>query len=207
MARAATTKQLTRIQREKMRAILAAALDVFSKHGYRGSTLDQIAEAAGLSKPNLLYYFDSKEAIHRTLLHDLLDTWLDPLRHIDPQGDPVKELTGYVVRKLEMSRDLPRESRLFANEVLQGAPRIGEEIETDLKDLVDRTAALIRRWQAAGKLAPLDPYHLIFSIWATTQHYADFEVQVGGILGASEDRHFGEATAYLTELYERALKP
>ena len=207
MARAAATKQPTRIQREKTEAILAAALDVFSQHGFRGATLDQIAEAAGLSKPNLLYYFDSKEAIHRTLLHDLLDTWLDPLRHIDPDGDPVKELTAYILRKLEMSRDYPRESRLFANEILQGAPRIGDEIESDLKTLVDEKVKLIRRWQREGKLAPLDPYHLIFSIWATTQHYADFDVQVRGILGAAEDGHFHDAARFLTGFYERALRP
>ena len=63
----------TRIQRRNRRKILDAALDVFSAQGFRGATLDQIAAVAGLSKPNLLYYFDSKEAMHRALLDDLLD--------------------------------------------------------------------------------------------------------------------------------------
>ena len=45
MARAATTKGQTRIQREKTELILDAALEVFSTYGYRGSTLDQIADA------------------------------------------------------------------------------------------------------------------------------------------------------------------
>ena len=88
MTRAASRQNPTRIQREKTEAILAAALDVFSTQGFRGATLDQIAEAAGLSKPNLLYYFASKEAVHRMLLERLLDTWLDPLRRLDPDGDP-----------------------------------------------------------------------------------------------------------------------
>ncbi|MSU92255.1 HTH-type transcriptional regulator RutR [Rhodobacteraceae bacterium 2CG4] len=207
MARAAAKKTPTRIQRQKTRAILDAALEVFSQHGFRGATLDQIADAAGLSKPNLLYYFEGKEAIHRTLLHRLLDTWLDPLRQLDPAGEPLREIRAYLLRKLEMSRDYPRESRLFANEMLQGAPRISDEIQGELKALVDEKAQVIRGWVEAGRLAPVDPYHLIFSIWATTQHYADFEVQVRGILGAGADGHFHDAARFLTQLYTGGLKP
>ena len=56
------------------------------------------------------------------LLERVLDTWLDPLRRLDPAGDPQAEIAAYIRRKLEMARDYPRESRLFANEVLP-APR------------------------------------------------------------------------------------
>lgn len=197
----------TRIQQKNRGAILDAALEVFSQHGFRGATLDQIAEVAGLSKPNLLYYFPSKEAIHVELLSGLLDSWLDPLRELDGAGDPVDEIVGYVLRKLEMARTLPRESRLFANEIVQGAPRIMEIIEGPLKALVDEKAALIAGWAEAGRIAPLDPHHLIFSIWSTTQHYADFDVQVRGILGARDDAHFDNAAAFLDRLYRRALTP
>lgn len=207
MARAAASKTPTRIQKQKTKAILDAALEVFSQHGFRGATLDQIADAAGLSKPNLLYYFESKEAIHRLLLSRLLDTWLDPLRQMDPQGEPLAEIRAYMLRKLEMSRDYPRESRLFANEMLQGAPRLEDEVTGQLKELVDEKAAVIRGWIREGKLAQVDPYHLIFSIWATTQHYADFEVQVRGILGASEDGHFHDAARYLDQLFTGGLVP
>lgn len=197
----------TRIQARNSEAILDAALDIFSKYGFRGATLDQIAERAGLSKPNLLYYFPSKEVIHVTLLSGLLDTWLDPLRALDHDGEPVEEILGYVRRKLEMSRLYPRESRLFANEILQGAPRILDIIETDLKELVDEKAALIRAWIAEGRLAPVDPYHLVFSIWATTQHYADFDVQVHRVLGQQGDAPYAEAERFLTHLYRAALTP
>lgn len=183
----------TRIQRRNRRLILDAALEVFSQQGFRGATLDQIALAAGLSKPNLLYYFDSKEAIHATLLADLLEVWLAPLRALDPDGDPRAELLGYVRRKLEMSRAYPRESRLFANEILQGAPRIEGFIRGDLKRLVDDRAQVIRGWVVAGRIPDLDPYHLIFSIWALTQHYADFEAQIRMIRGDAVDPLQGAA--------------
>lgn len=200
------TKPRTRIQARNSAAILDAALDVFSLHGFRGATLDQIAEVAGLSKPNLLYYFPSKEAVHTALLSRLLDTWLDPLRALDPAGDPAVEIMAYVRRKLELSRDFPRESRLFANEILQGAPRIMAAIEGDLKHLVDDKVAVLRGWMDQARIARLDPYHLIFSIWALTQHYADFDVQVRAVLGEGHDP-FAEAGDFLDTLFGRLLKP
>lgn len=172
----------TRIQKKNQATIMQAGLEVFSQFGFRGSTLDQIAKAAGMSKPNLLYYFKSKEAVYTALLARLLENWLEPLKAIDREGDPVEQLLGYANRKLDMSRNFPRESRLFANEIIQGAPRIGDVLRGDLKDLVDDKVAVIRAWQAEGKIADVSPYHLIFSIWSLTQHYADFEVQVRAIL-------------------------
>jgi len=207
LARAATSKAPTRIQKEKTAAILESALNVFATYGFRGATIDQIASEAGLSKPNLLYYFDSKESIHALLLENLLDTWLDPLRELDAAGEPIAEILGYVSRKLEMSRDYPRESRLFANEILQGAPRILDQISGPLKDLVDSKAAVIRGWSDAGRIAQVDPYHLIFSIWATTQHYADFDIQVSEVLGDKADRKFQDAATYLTEMFTKLLRP
>ncbi len=197
----------TRIQKKNRKAILDAALEVFSQYGFRGSTLDQIATAAGLSKPNLLYYFPSKEAIHIELLSGLMDTWLDPLRALDPAGNGKAELLAYMRRKLEMSRDYPRESRLFANEILQGAPRMHDAIKGDLKELVDRKAAVIQSWSAAGEIAQINPWHLIFSIWSLTQHYADFEVQIGLILEGRENDPYPEAERYLETLFEKLLAP
>ena len=199
----------TRIQKEKRELILEAALEVFSTHGFRGSTIDQIAEAAGMSKPNLLYYFRRKEDIHTTLMQRLLDTWLAPLRELDDIGDPITEIRSYIRRKLEMARDFPRESRLFANEILQGAPRIMPMLEGELKSLVDEKVEVIKGWMRAGKIARTDPWHLIFSIWATTQHYADFDVQVRAVLGPDRggEGRFEDAARFLEQLFLDGLRP
>lgn len=196
----------TRIQRKNTQTILDAALEVFSRQGFRGATLDQIAAEAGLSKPNLLYYFPSKEAIHVSLLTELMTTWLDPLRDLDADGEPVEELLAYMRRKLEMSRDFPRESRLFANEILQGAPRMIGALEGELKDLVNEKSTIIQAWMDAGRLAPVDPHHLLFSIWALTQHYADFDVQVRAVLGPGHDP-LAEAGGFLDTLFTKLLTP
>lgn len=200
------TQPRTRIQARNQETILDAALEVFSGHGFRGATLDQIAEVAGLSKPNLLYYFPSKEAIHQTLLTRLLDTWLDPLRAMDAAGDPVEEILAYMRRKLDLARDYPRESRLFANEILQGAPRMAPAIEGDLKRLVDEKCVVLTRWMDQGRIARVQPQHLIFSIWALTQHYADFDTQVRAVLGPGHDP-FAEAGTYLDTLFRKLLAP
>jgi TetR/AcrR family transcriptional regulator len=199
----------TRIQREKQETILEAALDVFSREGFRGATIDQIAEAAGMSKPNLLYYFPRKEEIYTRLMTEMLDIWLAPLREIDSVGDPVPELRSYLRRKLEMSRDYPRQSRLFANEMLQGAPRVLDVLAVDLKALVDEKAKVMESWMDAGKIVRTDPYHLIFSIWATTQHYADFDVQVRAVLGPARggEGRFEDAARFLENLFLHGLLP
>ncbi len=201
-----TPKKPSRIQLRNRKKILEAALEVFSQHGYRGATLDQIAEYSGLSKPNILYYFDGKEAIHVTLLNKLMETWLDPLHEMDPDGDPLEEICAYVRRKVKMSKQFPRESRLFANEILQGAPRMGPHLKSDLKPLFDEKTAVIRKWMDQGKITRVDPRHLIFSIWATTQHYADFEAQVS-VLMEDGNTVIKGAETYLDTLFRNLLTP
>jgi TetR/AcrR family transcriptional regulator len=205
--KAARKKPLSRIQKQNRATILEAALNVFSTHGFRGATLDQIAQDAGLSKPNILYYFDGKEAIHIALLSQLLDAWLDPLRRLNAEGEPREELMRYIRRKLQMSREFPRESRLFANEIVQGAPRIEGFLSGELRALVDEKAAVLQTWMDAGKIEPLDPYHLLFSIWAMTQHYADFEAQILMIRsGQIKDSHEGSDT-FVETIFTKILLP
>ena len=201
-------KNATRIQRKNRKAILEAALEVFSAHGFRGATVDRIAARAGLSKPNLLYYFPSKEAIYVAVLTDTLAFWLEPLAGLDPNGDPIEEIGRYIEAKLGMSRTRPEASRLFANEILHGAPAIGDFLKGPLKALVDEKAAVIEGWIKAGKLAPVDPRHLIMMIWAVTQHYADFDAQVRAILGSDTTaRRFADAEATLANVLLSGLCP
>jgi TetR/AcrR family transcriptional regulator len=197
-------KKPSRIQLRNRRRILDAALEVFSQHGFRGATLDQIAKEAGLSKPNILYYFAAKEEIHLTLLSQLMETWLDPLVEMDCEGDPLTEILNYVQRKLDMARELPRESRLFANEILQGAPRMAPHLKRDLLPLVEEKCEVIQGWMDDGKLSTASPKHLLFSIWSTTQHYADFEAQVNVL---SQSDTYSEAQSYLRHLFTSLLKP
>lgn len=206
--RAGRTRKRTRIQEEKEEIILDAALEVFSTYGFRGATVDQVARRAGMTKPNLLYYFRRKRDLYLAVLQRTLDRWLAPLRALDPDGEPLREIVSYVDRKLAMSRDRPEASRLFALEVLQGAPVLGGVLSGPLRALVDEKAAVIRRWCDEGRLADVDPRHLIFMVWATTQHYADFETQIAAVLGQTVDdpATFDAARATLTAIFTSGLQ-
>jgi TetR/AcrR family transcriptional regulator len=185
----------TRIGEANTGRILDAALPVFARHGFTGARVDRIAEAAGMSKANLLYYFRTKEALYLAVLTRTLDMWLEPLRELDASRDPAEALGHYIERKLEYSRFHPEASRLFAMEIMQGAPMLSRVLATDLAALVERKVATIERWVADGRLAPVDPHHLIFMIWATTQHYADFAAQIRALTGKDlGDGRFFEST-------------
>ncbi|MEM9628007.1 MAG: TetR family transcriptional regulator C-terminal domain-containing protein [Pseudomonadota bacterium] len=200
-------KKRTRIQTENRQTIRDAALEIFARDGFRGATVDAIASKAGMSKPNLLYYFPTKDEIYRELLQNLLESWLAPLQQVDADGEPTEQIAAYIARKMALARDFPMESRLFANEMIRGAPILLDVLSRDLKGLVDEKAALIQAWMDDGKLAPIDPHHLIFAIWATTQHYADFDVQVSAVLGSDSDDRFSGAATALTKIFLDGLRP
>lgn len=208
-ARARASKKRTRIQAENEEKILDAALEVFSTWGFRGATVDQIAARAGMSKPNLLYYFRRKQDIYTAVLTRTLEMWLTPLGDLDPDGDPAGELTAYIRAKLAQSRDRPQESRLFVGEILQGAPLIGDALSGGLRDIVGEKAGVLRRWMADGRLRPVDPVHLIFLIWATTQHYADFDTQVQAVVGSgiADPEVFRTAEETVTGVILRGVMP
>lgn len=207
-SRPKTPHRLRRIA-EKRGAILDAGLALFSRQGLHGTTVEQIARTAAVSKTNLFYYFASKEEVYVGVLSRLLDEWLDPLRALEADSDPIEGIRAYVARKIRFSRTHPEASRLFCLEVVQGAPLLRPELETTLKQLVEAKAGVIRGWIAAGKLAPVDPHHLIFALWATTQHYADFAPQIDALLGRGldEEAFVEEATRNVQRLLLDGLRP
>jgi len=179
----------------KKEAILTAALNTFSQFGIHGTRLEQVAEQAGVSKTNLLYYYPSKEALYVAVMRNILDIWLAPLRAFREEFTPLVAIGEYIRLKLEVSRDHPEASRLFCLEMLQGAPLLMAELTGDLKSLVAEKSAIISGWVTEGKLAPIDPNHLIFMIWAATQHYADFSTQVEAVTGKTlRDEAFFQQT-------------
>ena len=176
----------TRIQVRNEARILDAAQTVFAEHGFRGATVDRIAARAKMSKPNVHYYFKRKTDLYLAVLMRTLDIWLAPFKELDPDGEPAVELRHYISAKLKFSRDNPTASRIFATEILQGAPVLERYLGEDLRQLVERKAKVIRHWIDTGKLAEVDPYHLVFLIWAATQHYADFTPQVTAVMGRKQ---------------------
>lgn len=164
--------------------ILAAAERVFAGAGFGGATMAAIAEASGLPKANLHYYFGNKQALYRRVLARTLADWLLPAHVITPEADPRQAIEHYIRAKMALSAQRPHASRVFANELLHGAPVLKQLLVTELSGMVRDKAAVIQGWIDAGRMAPVDSAHLFFTIWAATQTYADSEVQVSAVLDA-----------------------
>jgi TetR/AcrR family transcriptional regulator len=194
------TNGMTRERNE--REILAAAERVFARHGYRGASVQAIAEAAGLPKSNVLYYMGSKRELYVRLLERMMARWNALLDDISVEDDPAEVLEAFIRSKMQLSRRHPEGSRLFAAEILGGAPFLQEYLSGELRDWVQARARIFEQWAERGLMDPVDPVWLIFLIWSATQHYADFETQVLGITGKQEltDADVERITAFLTQV-------
>ena len=195
-----------RVGRENLARILKAAEQVFAETGFGGATMAEIAEQAGLPKANLHYYFGTKEELYRAVLDDILAVWLTPIAAVHPDADPAQALTAYVHAKMKASRERPHASRVFANEVLHGAAQIERYLSHDLRRIVAEKAAVLDGWIAAGRMAPVDSRHFFFMIWAVTQHYADFAVQVRLVLDKTrlDRKNWDHITTEVTRMVLRA---
>ena len=158
--------------------ILSAAESVFAVRGYSGATTAEIAARAGLPKANLHYYFPTKADLYRRVLTGVLTAWLSAADTFESDADPAEALGRYIGAKMDLARTRPQGSRIFASEILRGAPEIQDFLETTLREWVESRSAVVRRWIAAGALKPMEPKTLFYMIWATTQHYADFAQQI-----------------------------
>ncbi len=202
-------RKKTRITLKNEKKILDAAQLIIAEYGFHGATIDLIAEQADISKPNLHYYFSSKKELYIAVLRRTLDIWLSSLSKLDPDGDPEVELTRYIREKVGMSRDHPLASRVFANEILRGAPELETYLKTELKTLVKKKSEVIQHWIDHNKLAKIDPMHLLFLIWAATQHYADFAPQIQAVMGIKKitDKDFEEIEFSLCKIILKGCLP
>lgn len=173
----------SRIRQLNETAILSGAERVFARAGFGGATMAQIAEEAGVPKPNLHYYFGNKAELYRAVLDRVLHDWLSPTDVITADADPREAIESYVRRKMALAWERPDASRVFANELLHGAPVVGELLQGELRRTVREKAAVLDAWIAEGRMAPLDSTHFFFTLWASTQTYADFDVQVRAVMG------------------------
>lgn len=166
------------IRAENERLILEAGESIFAQHGFRGATMQMIADQAGLPKANLHYYFDSKEKLYRCVVEKIFEIWLQAASSFENSDEPKEALKLYIYEKMQISRRHPYGSKVWANEVMQGAPIIQDFLETQLRSWTDGRIESIQAWIAAGKIRSVEPRWVMYMIWATTQHYADFGHQI-----------------------------
>ena len=174
--------------RDKLEAdVVARAVRAFAECGYEGTSIAAIADSAGLSKQNLMYYFPTKQALYQRVLDDVLDDWLERMESLaDDHRDPHDMLRAYIQAKLRFSREQPWASRVYAMEVISGAQLYGAQIQARVVPLLRKDIAVFEKWIAAGLIAPVNATHLLFAIWAMTQSYADFSAQMALVLDRAQ---------------------
>ena len=197
----------TDIRRENERAILEAAEKVFAEAGFGGATMQLIADMAGLPKANLHYYFATKEDLYRRVVQQIFEIWLDAAASFDNAPGPVEGIGAYIDAKMDISRTHPHGSKVWASEVMHAAPVIQDYLETTLRDWTDGRIAVIQRWIDEGKMQPVNPRHLLYMLWATTQHYADFGHQIQTLNGGQPltDSQWREAKASVKDMVLRGI--
>lgn len=201
-----SARRRTAVRADNEAALLAAAEEVFAEHGFGGATTAAIAARAGMPKANLHYYFSTKEELYRKVLGSVLEAWLAAAEPFEG-GTAREALTRYIEAKMDLARRRPLASRIFASEIMRGAPLIQDFLETTLKDWIAAREPAILNWIATGELHPVAPRTLIYMIWATTQHYADFSHQIATLNGGRElsDEQFRHAKREVVEVILRGI--
>jgi TetR/AcrR family transcriptional regulator len=204
----AATRPAGRLRRDRMEQILGAAEKCFAKKGFEGTTTADIATLACLPKANIHYYFGTKEKIYRAVLEHILQLWLaEADQWITRSRSPREALTGYIGAKLNSARTKPEASRIYASELLRGAPHIRTYLHFALRERVASLSAVLQHWITSGKIRAVSPPHVLFCLWAMTQTYADFASQISAILGKPEldDNVFADASDTITQLVLTSL--
>lgn len=194
-----------KIRAQSEAKILAAAQEEFILQGYKGATVQSIADRAGLPKANILYYFKNKENIYHAVLEQTLDMWDKGIGDIHPEDGPKVAIEKFIASKVKMSFQHPSSSKIYAMEIIQGAQHLKEFARTYLRKWVREKAALFQKWIDNGEMADVDPYNLIFLIWSSTQHYADFETQVLTVMNRAdyEEEDEKQVTEFLCDFILR----
>jgi TetR/AcrR family transcriptional regulator len=195
------------IREENENAILDAAEEIFAEYGFSGATTSRIAKRAGIPKANLHYYFPTKEELYRRVIDNIFNIWLEAANSLDESDDPAQALTRYIHTKMDLSRSRPLGSKVWANEIIQRAPIIQDYLETTLREWTASRTGMIQRWIDEGKILPIEPRYLLYMIWATTQHYADFGHQITTLNDGKElsDGQWEEAKRTVTEIILRGI--
>ncbi len=186
---------------------MSAAEEEFARHGFKGTTVNSIAQRAELPKANVHYYFNNKLELYAAVLSGIIELWDGTLNELQPEDDPAAVLPAYIAAKIRFSREYPLASRIFAIEIINGAPNLEGYFNDEYREWFRGRTEVFRAWAAQGKIAPIAPEHLIFLLWSSTQHYADFACQINASLGRESltDQDYEAATWTLTQIVLRGI--
>jgi len=190
------------IRQKNKTIIFSAAKKEFVTYGFKGASIKRMAERANIPRANIHYYFKDKTDLYQQLLSNIIAVWNRDYDTLDADNDPKQALSAYIRAKVMHSKDDPDASKIFASELIHGAPVLNDYLHSDFKVWLGSKVTVIESWVEQGKIDKVNPQHLLFLIWSSTQHYADFNVQVVAALNkdAMDDDDFEAVVSSLTQI-------
>jgi TetR/AcrR family transcriptional regulator len=189
--------------RQKNKALIfSAAKQEFVTYGFKGASIKRIAERANIARANIHYYFKDKTDLYQQLLSNIIAVWNRDYDTLNVDNEPKQALSAYIRAKVMHSKEDPDASRIFASELIHGSPVLKDYLNSDFKVWLNSKVTVIETWISQGLLDKVNPHHLLFLIWSSTQHYADFNVQVVAALDKEimDDDDFEAVVASLTQI-------
>ena len=191
-----------RIRQKNKALILQAAKQEFVRYGFKGASIKRIAQRANIARANIHYYFKDKTDLYQQLLSSIIAVWNNDYDTLTADKEPKQVLSDYIRAKVMHAKNDPDASRIFASELIHGAPVLNEYLHSDFKIWLQSKVNVIETWIKQGLIDDVNPHHLLFLIWSSTQHYADFNVQVVAALDkeAMSDDDFDAVVSSLTKI-------
>lgn len=189
--------------------ILRMAAKTFARKGFAATTLSEVAELSGVPKANVNYYFQSKENLYLQVLDSVSQRYIEAFAHLDPASDPLHALNRLIRAKLGIIRTQPWAARVFVTEMLHGARHLPASHTQRLHDEVQKAVACLQQWIDNRQLAAVDAQHLLISLWATTQAYANIGAQLSADAhkGATREAELASAVQSITRLVFHGVLP
>lgn len=193
---------MSRIRKKNQQLIIEVASKEFATHGYAATKIVDVAKAANIPKPNVFYYFSSKDKLYYAVLQTVTQPLLEASRPLEEVEDPVEALQQYIVAKLRISQDHPYASKVFANEVMSGGSALPEDIGVELFNQSQMIMDKFATWSEQGLMDKVSPHHLMFAIWAATQTYADFSWQICNVMQKEQldKEDYRQAAEFISQL-------
>lgn len=183
--------------------ILRAAARLFAEQGYDGTAIQAVADAVGIRKASLLYYFPSKESLRQAVLGNLLGHWAERIPLILESAPGGHKRVDNIVREVvAFFGENPERARLLLREMLDRPDEVQMLLLTYTKPWIELVIRHIEEGRVAGNVyTELDPeayiVQLMHLILGSTALRA-----VTGILLTEQDHHIQQADAKARQIKE-----
>lgn len=194
----ATEKRRLEEREARRRSILKAALKLYGKHGFNGTTMEEIAQAARLGTATAYYYFKSKEEIYVSLVIEALDIFIEALRKIEESKDaPIEKVRKIWDYYYEYYRKHPAYYRAILFLYRDGlreqlSPEVLERVKVKSGECFRIVSNVIASCVKSGEYRIRDPRHACDVLWATFMgivHLAETRQNLGIDARGLEELH------------------